>query len=295
MNTFLRRYLKLGEEFNPEDIAVKPSLRLNTLMSDRKDALKLLEKKGCTFRKIPFLEWGYWYESEFSLGSTTQYLLGYYYLQEAASQIPAQVLKPSKGDVVLDMACAPGSKLTQMAQYMENQGIIVGLDSNVKRLASVRNNCERLGITNTILIKKDARFCTDLGIQFDKVLLDAPCSGNFCVEPNFFSGKTLEGIKERAKLQRELLKAAVRVLKPKGTLVYSTCSLEPEENELNIHWLLGKYESLRLEKVDIPIGDPGLTEVFGEKLSPELKKCRRFWPHKTGTEGFFIAKISKKV
>jgi 16S rRNA C967 or C1407 C5-methylase (RsmB/RsmF family) len=160
-------------------------------------------------------------------------------------------------------------------------------------LESLRNNIERLGIKNTVLYKKDARFVSDLGLKFDKILLDASCSGNFADEENWFQIKSLEGIKERARLQRELLKAAVKVLKEDGTLVYSTCTLEPEENEMNINWLLNKYDNLNTEPVNISIGDDGLTKVFGEKLNSEIKKCKRFWPHKTGTQGFFIAKIVK--
>jgi 16S rRNA C967 or C1407 C5-methylase (RsmB/RsmF family) len=125
-------------------------------------------------------------------------------------------------------------------------------------------------------------------------LLDAPCSGNFCIEPDYFAVKDLEGIRQRARLQRELLKSAYRVLKAGGTLVYSTCSLEPEEDELVIDWFLGKYEDMALEKIDLPVGEPALVEVFGQRLHPSLSGARRLWPHKTRTQGFFVAKLRKR-
>lgn len=293
MNPFLERYKQLGADFNPEGIVIEPALRVNTLKIDEKKLIERLKTEKVVLKKIPFLDFGYHYSAEFSLGATPEYLLGYYYLQEAASQLPVQVLKPLPGESILDMAASPGSKTTQIAQYMKNKGKIIALDDNTRRLAALRNNLERCGVTNCVVYKKDARFSSDFGLEFDKILLDAECSGNFALEKDFFEKRSLETVKEKAKLQRELLKAAVKVLKKGGVLVYSTCSLEPEENELNINWLLSKFDNLSLEETGIELGDEGLVEVFGEKLDPEIKKCRRFWPHKTGTEGFFIARMRK--
>ncbi|MFH1506658.1 MAG: RsmB/NOP family class I SAM-dependent RNA methyltransferase [archaeon] len=293
MSELLERYKELGEDFDPEDIEIKRSLRANTLKIDEKAIVKRLNKENIYLIKVPFLDYGYYYDSEFSLGATPEYLQGYYYLQEAASQLPVQVLQPKPGDLILDMAASPGSKTTQIAQYMKNKGKIVALDNDTRRLASLRNNLERCGVINCVLYKKDARFATDFKMEFDKILLDAPCSGNFAIEKEFFDKRKLADIKDNAKVQREMLKAAIKVLKKGGILVYSTCSLEPEENEMNINWLLGKFDNLSLEETGLKLGDEGLVEVFGEKLNPDIKKCRRFWPHKTDTEGFFIAKIRK--
>ncbi|MBC8501435.1 MAG: RsmB/NOP family class I SAM-dependent RNA methyltransferase [DPANN group archaeon] len=294
MSIFLKRYEELGEKFNPEKIKLKTSLRVNTLKISEKELISRLEKEKVVLKKIPFLDYGYYCEADFSLGATPEYLQGYYYLQEAASQIPVMILKPSPNDLVLDMSAAPGGKTTQITSYMNNKGTIIALDNNVNRLEALRNNIERLGVKNVIIYKKDSRFVDDLEITFDKILLDAPCSGNFADEKNWFKIKTLEGIKEIARLQRELLKAAVKVLKKNGVLVYSTCSLEPEENELNINWLLSKYDDLELEELNVSISDFGLVNVFDQKLNTKIKKCRRFWPHKIGTQGFFIAKIRRK-
>lgn len=294
---FLERYTELGAVFEPEAISVQPCLRVNTLKILPGALRQRLEKSEVSLAEVPFLENAFYYKAKFSLGATPEYLLGYYYLQDAASQLPAAVLAPVPGDMTLDMAASPGGKTTQMAAMMQNKGTLVAIDVSVHRLAALKNNLERLGVTNTVVYKKDARFAFDLKMKFDKVLLDAPCSGNFCIEPAFFEQKTLQGISERAKLQKELFKAAVKVLKPGGTLVYSTCSLEPEEDELVVDWALRKFPELSLEDtgLDKVQGDSGLVSVFGQQLSPEISMCRRFWPHKTGTEGFFIAKFIKKA
>ncbi len=293
MNFFLKRYAQLGETFDPEEIELKRSLRVNTVKAGAHDVLVRLKSKKVKLEKIPFLTDGYFYTSEFSLGSTPEYLQGYYYLQEAASQVAAQVLNPSSEDAVLDMSAAPGGKTTQMAAMMKNQGVIIALDNEVHRLESLRNNLERLSVSNVITYKKDARYVDDLNLYFDKVLLDAPCSGNFADDRNWFENRNITGVKDRSKIQKALLRSAYKVLKPGGTLVYSTCTLEPEENEENVTWILNEYDDIRLETIDIDAGSPGLSEAFGEVYHKDISKVKRFWPHKSGTQGFFIAKIVK--
>ena len=291
MNVFLDRYKELDQEFNPEKIRVMNTLRVNTLKTDEKELVKRLNAK---LTKLSFLNQGYSYQSEFSMGATPEYLQGYYYLQEASSQLPAEILMPKENDLVLDMCAAPGSKTTQLAQLMNNKGRIIALDANNPRLASLQNNLERCGVTNTLVYKKDARFAEDLDLKFDKILLDAPCSGNFALEQNWFSERELEDSKLMSKSQKQLLDTAINILKLGGVVVYSTCSLEPEENELVINWLLENRDDVELEEIDKNIGDNGLTSVFGKKLNSQITKCKRLWPHKTGTQGFFLAKIRKK-
>ena len=291
-NIFLKRYESLGCSCK-KNIVLRPSLRINTLKIEEGKIISRLKSLGVKLEKIPYLRYGYYYDADFSLGATPEYLLGYYYLQEAASQLPVEMLNPMPGELVLDMAASPGSKTTQLAEWMQNKGNIVALDTDNRRLLALRNNLERCQVSNTLVFKKDARFASDLKKEFDKILLDAPCSGNYAIEERFFQTKSIDGVRERSRLQKELLKSAVKMLKKHGVLVYSTCSLEPEENEMNIDWLLGKYPEMHLEEMNLDIGDPGLTEIFDKTLNPEIKKCRRFWPEKTGTEGFFIAKMKK--
>ena len=290
-NIFIKRYAMLG--YICREINLRKSLRINTLKISEDVLAKRLKSSNIKLEKIPYTKYGYYYDAKFSLGATPEYLMGYYYLQEAASQLPVQVLDPQPHENILDMAASPGSKTTQIAQWMENKGIIIALDTDSRRLFALRNNLERCSASNVICYKKDARFAGDLKMEFDKVLLDAPCSGNYVIEKDFFIKKSIDGVRERSRLQKELLKAAVKVLKNEGTLVYSTCSLEPEENEMNMDWLLNKYPEMKLEETGLAAGDPGITNVFDKKLNSEIKKCRRFWPDKTGTEGFFIAKLKK--
>lgn len=290
-NQLIKRYKELG--CNCKIVDLKHSLRINTIKITENELIERLKKLKIKLTKIPYTDNGYFYESKFSLASTTEYLQGYFYIQESASQLPAKVLNPQSEDKVLDMCASPGSKTTQLAAMMQNKGIIIAIDNDSRRLLSLRNNLERCNVLNTILYKKDARFANDFKIEFDKVLLDAPCSGNYIIEENFFKTKTLQGIQERSRIQKELLKAAFKVLKKDGILVYSTCSLEPEEDEMNIDWFLTKYPEMKLEETGLEIGDPGLVKVFEKKLNSELKKTRRFWPEKTGTEGFYIAKLRK--
>lgn len=291
-HVLVKRYEQLlGETFTvPKK---RECLRINTLKAPA-DLIPRLEKQGAILTRVPFLPDAYWFESERSLGATTEYLLGYYYLQEAASQLPALVLNPPKGAIVLDMAASPGSKTTQLAALLENTGVIVATELKSTRMDALAENLERCGVTNSMLYRKDARFVTDLHKQFTHVLLDAPCSGNPVIESEFFERKSLASVKEMQGIQRELLKAADAVLAPGGTLVYSTCSLEPEENELQVAWTLQQFPDLQLEPVLLEVGQPGYTNIFGEELPQTLRKTVRLWPQKTGTQAFFVAKFRKK-
>jgi len=287
---FLNRYKQLGGTI--ADINLKKSLRVNTLKITHEKFVERMKSIGTKLTKIDFLKDGYYAEANFSLGAINEYLQGYYYLQEAAAQLPAQILNPETTDIVLDMCAAPGGKTTQIAQIMQNKGIIMAVEQNPKRLESLKSNVERMGIENTIIFRTDAKNLQKSKVLFDKILLDAPCAGNYATDSYWFKKRDIQGIKKSAETQKQLIKAAINLLKKNGTLVYSTCTLEPEENEQNIQWMLNNF-NVKLEQIDSDMGDEGLTNVFGQKLSNEIKKCKRFWPHKTNTEGFFIAKIRK--
>ena len=191
-NVFVKRYKTLGCACS-NLIGIKPSLRINTLKISEEKIISRLKKSDVLLHKIPYVQHGYFYDAKFSLGATPEYLMGYYYLQESASQLPAQVLNPKPDDMILDMCASPGSKTTQIAQLMENTGKIIALDTDSRRLLALRNNLERCGVKNTIVYKKDSRFVFDLGLTFDKILLDAPCSGNYVIEENFFIKKNIIG------------------------------------------------------------------------------------------------------
>jgi NOL1/NOP2/sun family putative RNA methylase len=275
---FRKRYEAIGGKI--ETIAIPKSIRVNTLKISNEELLKRLTSKGVKLTKIPFVKNGYYTESKFSLGATPEYLLGLYQMQEAASQLPAEVLSPKDTDLVLDMCAAPGIKTTHMAQLMGNKGQIVALELKEERIPSMANNLERMGITNTIIYKMNGTDVGRLGLKFSRILLDAPCSGNYAADKDWFEKRDLDGISRNAGLQRELLEAAAGVLEEGGTLVYSTCSLEPEEDEDNIRYAVETL-GLKLESTGIAFGD----SIY--------ETTKRFWPHKTKTQGFFIAKLRK--
>lgn len=274
---FINRYLKEVPDFIPEK-NIMNAIRVNTLKITVSELLNKLEKRRIKLKKISFLKNGYIYESDFSLGSTIEYLKGFYYIQEAASQIPVEVLNVSEKDIVLDMCAAPGSKTTQLSMEMNNKGKIVALDKDVRRLNSLMNNLERCGVKNVIVYNKDGRFVSDLGLKFDKILLDAPCSGNYCIEEDFFFKRSRDDFLNKNKVQKELLKAGVGVLKKGGEIVYSTCSLEIEEDQ---------------EVVEYGVKELGLKLVDFSFDGEIVKGFKKFFPYKDKMQGFFVAKMKK--
>ena len=269
------------------------ALRVNSLKTTLLDIKKEFFKKGAKFEKIQWLKEGFYInEVNFSLGSTIEYLLGYYSIQEAASQLPVEVMSPKPYEKILDMCAAPGGKTSQIAAWMKNKGVLAAIDSNRKRLYSLENHLERCGVINSIVYWGDSSEFNFGNDKFDRILLDAPCSGNYVTDSNWFKKRKLDDIKKNSENQKKLLKAAMYNIKQSGVIIYTTCSLEPEENEFNIQWLLENYP-VKLELFEGP-GSSGLKEIFGYKLNKELSKTMRFWPELTNTQGFYIAKVVKK-
>lgn len=293
---FLNRYLKIDPKAKllaPQK--VQQALRVNNTRTTHENLIATLKEKGAKLEWIPFLKNGYFVHANFSFGATAEYLLGYYYLQAPLSQLACEILNPKEGATVLDMAAAPGSKTTYLAEMVTESGKVIALDNNPDRLSAVRNNAERLGFANVICVKKDARFADDFGQKFDYILLDAPCSGNFCSEDEWCSKRTVSDIRENARLQKELMKSALNCLAPGGRLLYSTCSLEPEEDEMIIDYALKRDPNLQVVALNITLGDKGILSWEGVNLDPRIEDTRRFWPHKTGMEGFYIALLEKKA
>jgi 16S rRNA C967 or C1407 C5-methylase (RsmB/RsmF family) len=168
--------------------------------------------------------------------------------------------------------------------------MITALDVDERRLTALCNQLERCRIRNTIVYGLDARNVAELHACYDRILLDLPCSGNFAIDKEWFRRRTIKDVQRNAALQREILTAAVKVLEDNGEIVYSTCSLEPEENELNIDWAIRKLR-LRVEKIDC-LGEEGLTDVFGKHLDSSVRNCKRIWPGET--QGFFVCRLRKE-
>jgi tRNA and rRNA cytosine-C5-methylases len=152
------------------------------------------------------------------------------------------------------------------------------------------NHLERCHVSNTVVHLLDARQAPELKFKFDRILVDAPCSGNFASDRDWFNNRTLKDIERNATLQRDILTKTVDCLSDDGEIVYSTCSLEPEEDELNMDWAV-KNLGLQIEETFCH-GEKGVTNVFGKQLDPSIKRCRRLWPGET--QGFFICKLKKR-
>ncbi|MEM3730517.1 MAG: RsmB/NOP family class I SAM-dependent RNA methyltransferase [Candidatus Bathyarchaeia archaeon] len=285
---FVKRYEELGWKF--EDVKLKPAIRINTINAKAEKVVERLESRGVELEKIPFLQNGYWISrSKFSIGATSEYLLGLYSIQEAAAQIPATLFTQLKDKLVLDACAAPGGKTVQLADLMQNTGAIIALDVKKGKLMALTNHLERCHVKNTIVYQMDARKASTLKLKFDHILLDVPCSGNFAADEKWFEKRNIQDVERNAKLQREILAEAAKVLKDEGEIVYATCSLEPEENEFNIDWAV-KNLNLKVEKISC-YGEKSPTEIFGRRLDSQIENCRRIWPGKT--QGFFICKLKK--
>lgn len=287
---FVDRYAKLGWTF--KETSARQAIRINQTNAKGKNLPERLRNLGVELEKVPFLSAGYWVtKTKVSAGATAEYLLGLYSIQEAAAQIPATMFSVLNGKTVLDACAAPGGKTIQLADLMGNSGVITALDISKPRLAAMANHLERCHVSNTAVYNVDARQARMLNRKFDRILVDAPCSGNFAGDRQWFSRRTLADVERNAKVQRAILTETAACLADGGEIVYSTCSLEPEEDELNMDWAI-KNLGLQIQKVDC-FGDDGLTDVFGQKLDGQVALCRRVWPDQT--QGFFSCKLKKEA
>lgn len=272
------------------------SIRVNTLKIGRRKLESRLIEKDFKLKEIPWCKEGFWVLNKWNLGNTLEFFLGYYYVQEAASMIPPLILEPKPGDFVLDLTASPGSKTTQMAAMMKNEGVIVANDLTRNRLNPLMSNLRRFGVINSIVTKCDGRKLRIDG-KFDKVLLDAPCTATGAIRKNWEIIKMWNPhqAKRLSKLQKGLAENAYLHLKEGGTLVYSTCTLESEENEGVVDHLLKNHSDLELKKIRLRglKMREGLKKWEKHEFDPSVKKCARIYPQDNDTEGFFIAKLVK--
>ncbi len=230
------------------------------------------------------------------LGKTIEHICGLYYIQSLSSMLPPLVLKPDASDLVLDMCAAPGSKTTELGELMNNRGMLISNEIQNDRLRMLVFNIERMGLANTGVIHSKGEMLSKVyADHFDKVLVDAPCSGLGIVQKKGEVGDwwTLERAEGLGELQLRLLIAAVKMTRPGGEIVYSTCTLTVEENEMVLDKVLRKYP---VEAVDIDLpfkAEEGIVSYNDISLNPELKKAKRILPWQSGSEGFFIIKLKK--
>ena len=274
---------------------LRRSLRVNTLKISVADFLTLVAPYGWQLTPVPWFEEGFWIERDdeeaLPLGSTAEHLSGLFYIQEASSMLPVAALfaDGNTPDRVMDVAAAPGSKTTQIAARMNNQGAILANEFSASRVKVLHANISRCGISNVALTHFDGRvFGAALPEAFDAILLDAPCSGEGVVrkDPDALKNWSVASNLEIAATQRELIDSAFHALRPGGTLVYSTCTLNRDENEAVCLWLQAQYP----DAVEfLPLND--LFPSASECVTPE--GFLHVFPHIYDCEGFFVARLRK--
>jgi 16S rRNA (cytosine1407-C5)-methyltransferase len=281
----------------PQPIA----LRANTLKTTPGAVRALLEDAGFVLAPIS------WYDAAFvvldgqqrALTDLPEYHAGHFYIQNLSSMIPALVLDPQPDERILDLTAAPGSKTTQLATLMNNTGEILANDLSRTRVFRLRANLEQQGVTNTHTQTAPGELVWQKYPEyFDRVLIDAPCTmeGRIsCADSESYADWSLKKIKKLARRQQFLLRSAISACKPGGTVVYSTCTMAPEENEAVINWLLEKegdaVEVSQIAVKGIP-GNPGLMSWDGTTYRSDVSRCLRI-VSQAPYEGFFVAKITK--
>jgi tRNA (cytosine40_48-C5)-methyltransferase len=265
-------------------------IRINTLKIDVDSIKQKLLEKDFILEQTQIEEVFLIVESKFPIGATMEYLSGYYYIQDLSSCFAVESLDIKESDMVLDMAASPGGKTSFMAQKMNNKGLILALDPDRKRLRKMMFNLSRCGVMNTVIWNIKGEEIVNYSHKFDKVLLDAPCSCDGIIQKDPLRKTTYskENITYCSTRQSKLVESALRVIKPGGLLVYSTCSLAPEENEFVINSLLDKFD-ITVESINF--GVDSLLQFGNKIMDNSIKSTKRFYPHIHNTNGFFIAKL----
>ncbi|XP_034941765.1 probable 28S rRNA (cytosine(4447)-C(5))-methyltransferase [Chelonus insularis] len=291
---------ELIEYLEASEVSRPMTIRTNSLKTRRRDLAQSLINRGLNVDPI-----GKWtkvglviYSSQVPVGATPEYLAGHYVLQGASSLLPVMALDPRENERILDMAAAPGGKASHIAALMKNTGVLFANDVNQERLKAVVGNFHRLGIVNSVICNYDGRKIPGIIKGFDRVLLDAPCTGTGVVakDPSVKTNKDQSDIQRCCTLQRELLLAAIDCVNAKsdsgGIIVYSTCSILPEENEWIIDYALKKRD-VKLVPTGLDFGEEGFVNYRHHRFHPSLKLTRRYYPHVHNMDGFFVAKLKK--
>lgn len=295
MREALPSHLSLDDFIAACQRPLRRSIRVNTLKISVEDFLALVSPYRWQLTPVPWCAEGFWIERDdedaVPLGSTAEHLSGLFYIQEASSMLPVAALfaEGNSPERVMDVAAAPGSKTTQIAARMGNRGAILANEFSASRVKVLHANISRCGIHNVALTHFDGRvFGAALPEAFDAILLDAPCSGEGVVrkDPDALKNWSVESNLEIAATQRELIESAFHALRPGGTLVYSTCTLNRDENEDVCLWLKAQYpdavEFLPLDDLFASAQEAATPEGFLH-VFPQIYDC----------EGFFVARLRK--
>lgn len=284
---FIKQY---GEEdairiLNGLNLTPKVTVRVNSLKGDFDEVFEELEEFGYNVEEGYICPEAISIKGGKSVENNKVFNEGKITVQDESAMLVAPLLDIAPNETILDLCSAPGGKTTHIAELLENTGKVLAFDLHENKLGLIEENCKRLGIENVKLKEMDA---TKIDVNLigvgDKILLDVPCSGLGIIKrkPEIKWNKTREDLKEIVKVQREIMENAWQYLKQGGTMVYSTCTLNKEENEQNIEWFLNKHKNCKLEKVFIGNGDNlryenGMLTVLPNEYM----------------DGFFIAKLKK--
>jgi len=296
----LRRYEPLVDDFEAfRDACERPLptvVRASTIKGDVERAVRAFEDAGIEVTRRDWNPRILEVDTE-KPGNTWPYFHGWVHGQEEVSAIPARILDPQPDEAVWDTCAAPGGKSTQLADLMDDSGLVVANDDNLGRLSALRGNADRLGVTSLAVTNEDARRFDPSAVdvdEFDRVLVDAPCTceGTVRKNPDALDGASPAASRNLGRLQADILRRAVELTKPGGVVVYSTCTFAPEENEAVVDAVLGEFDDLSIEPFDIDlVHDDGLTEWDGETYDESLAHAKRFYPHQNDTGGFFTVKL----
>lgn len=264
----------------------KKGFRVNTLKTDASHLFSCVELHH---EKHPFADNGYYTDVERGIGYTPEYMAGAFYMQEPSASSAVTILRPEPGLNILDMCAAPGSKSTQIAEKMNHEGLLVCNEINPKRASVLVENIERHGCANVVVTNSDTKvLAEELEGFFDMVLCDAPCSGEGMMRKEDEASRqwSPQLVSYCAALQKEILENAYRCLKPGGVLVYSTCTLNMQENELQILQFLTAHSDMHMDDACVDFGRPAFIKDL------DIDKAVRIFPM-DGGEGHFIARMVK--
>lgn len=272
------------------------TIRVNTIKAKRRDLVQTLVKRGMNVEALE--KWSkvglQVFESNVPIAGTVEYLAGHYMLQSAVSFLPVMALMPEENERVLDMSAAPGGKTTYIAQLMKNTGVLFANDVSEPRCKSLNANLQRLGVTNTIVTNYDGIDYEKIMKNFNRTLLDAPCTGSGIIsrDKSIKTSKTYEDVQRASQLQRRLLLSAIDCTKVGGFIVYSTCSFLVEEDEAVVDYAL-RRRHVRIVEMGLPFGRPGVTKYRHSRFDPSVAMSRKYFPHVHNMDGFYVCKFEK--
>ena len=285
--------------FEANEVPRPVTIRANTLRTRRRDLAQKLINRGVSLEPVgPWSKVGLQvFESAVPIGATPEYLVGDYMLQAVSSFLPCMALAPQPHERILDMASAPGGKVTYLSALMQNTGCIFANDSNKARIKSLTANVHRMGCRNIVVCNYDGRQFPKVLGGFDRVMLDSPCSGTGVIskDASVKTNKSKRDLILLTQLQKQLILCAIDSVNPKsetgGYVVYSTCSVMVEENEEVIEYALRKRPNVRIVPTGIDFGRDGLKRFRSRTFDERMTLCRRIFPHVHNMDGFFVCKL----